>query len=143
MEILKKIDQFNDYLADKLSYALATMVMFYIITLLVMIPLLYSQPTSFVAWASYICSVIFQGIALPVLGYTARKSSDKSDKIINEMMATTSRIEEMVESMENQQKQISYIIEIIEKEENHISEDVDNLLDLEKKEIDEISKKII
>lgn len=108
-----------------------------------MIPLLYSQPTSFVAWASYICSVIFQGIALPVLGYTARKSSDKSDKIINEMMATTSRIEEMVESMENQQKQISYIIEIIEKEENHISEDVDNLLDLEKKEIDEISKKII
>lgn len=132
--ILVKIDSFNDYLADKLSYMLATMAMFYIITLLVLIPLLYSQPTSFVAWASYVCSVIFQGVALPVLGYTARKSSDKSDKIIGAMSATTDRIEHMIEQMEKQQDQMTYIISMVEQQEEHISTDVDVLLDLEKKE---------
>ena len=142
MKIKEKINQFNDYLADKLSYMLATMAMFYVITLLVIIPLLYSQPTSFVAWASYLCSVIFQGIALPVLGYTARKSSDKSDKIIGSMSATTDRIEHIITSMEAQQEQITHIITLIESEEIHISKDVDDLLELERKEIDEISRKI-
>ena len=133
MKIKKKINQFNDYIADKLSYMLATMAMFYVITLLVIIPLLYSQPTSFVAWSSYLCSVIFQGIALPVLGYTARKSSDKSDKIISGMSNTTDRIEHMITEMEKQQEQITHIIEVIEKQEEHISEDVDIILEIEKK----------
>ena len=82
MKLRTRIRKFNDYLADRLSYVLSIMATFYIITLLVIIPLLYTQPTSIVGWASYICSVIFQGIALPVLCYTSRKASDKSDKII-------------------------------------------------------------
>jgi hypothetical protein len=128
-----KMKQLNDYIADKLSYILATMTTFYVITLLVIIPLIYSQPVSFVAWASYLCSVIFQGIALPVLGYTARKSSDKSDKIITHMNDTTDKIEGIIISIENQQEQISHIIELIEKQQEHISTDVDSILQLETK----------
>jgi hypothetical protein len=131
--ITEKIKKFNDYIADKLSYILATMLTFYVITLLVILPLLYTQPTSIVAWASYLCSVIFQGIALPVLGYTARKSSDKSDKIINHMNKTTSKIEEMVIIMEKQQEQLIYLISIIEQKYTHISEEVDVIIEMTKK----------
>jgi lipopolysaccharide export LptBFGC system permease protein LptF len=131
--ITEKIKKFNDYIADKLSYILATMLTFYVITLLVILPLLYTQPTSIVAWASYLCSVIFQGIALPVLGYTARKSSDKSDKIINHMNKTTSKIEEMVIIMEKQQEQLIYLISIIEQKDTHISEEVDVIIEMTKK----------
>ena len=54
----EKLKILNDYIADKLSYILATMTTFYVVTLLVILPLLYTQPTSIVAWTSYLCSVI-------------------------------------------------------------------------------------
>jgi len=127
-----KLKKINDYIADKLSYILATMTTFYVITLLVIIPLIYSQPASFVAWASYLCSVIFQGIALPVLGYTARKSSDKSDKIINHMNGTTLKIENLVISIEKQQEQILYLINLLEQKDDHISEDIDKIIEISK-----------
>ena len=128
MKLKQRIKQFNDYIADKLSYVLATMTMFYIISLLVIIPLLYSQPTSIVTWASYLCSVIFQGVALPVLGYTARKASDKSDKIIGHMNKTTDRIEHIITTIESQQEKIEHLVEMIEKQQEHISEDVESIL---------------
>ena len=119
-KISAKFGNFNDFLADRLSYTLSIMATFYIIMLLVMIPLLYAQPTSFVAWASYLCSVIFQGLALPVLGYTARKAGDKTDKVINQILEMSTKIEHMVE--------------IIEKQQKHIDKEVDSILDIEKKE---------
>lgn len=126
--ITNKINQFNDFIADKLSLSLSAMVTFYIILALVLLPLLYVQPTSVVAWASYICSVIFQGIALPVLGYTARKASDKSDALINSMYKMTQRIE--------------HLVKIIEKQQEHIDSQVDTIIEIEKKGHgkDEVSK---
>jgi len=143
MEKSERLKKFNDYIADKLSYILATMTTFYVISLLVILPLLYSQPTSFVAWASYMCSVIFQGIALPVLGYTARKASDKSDKIINHMNDTTDKVESIIEKMETQQEQILYLINLLEKKDEHISDDIDKIIEISKKsnDIDNIIEK--
>jgi low affinity Fe/Cu permease len=118
MKIKEKINKFNDFIADRLSYVLSIMATFYIITLLVAIPLFYAQPTSVVAWASYLCSVVFQGLALPVLGYTARKSGDKADKMMNDMYKMTEKIEKLTE--------------LIEKQQEHLHEDVEEIIDLEK-----------
>ena len=116
---MKKIlNKFNDYLADRLSYILSIMTTFYVISFLVFIPLFYSQPTSFVAWVSYLCSVVFQGLALPVLGYTARKSGDKADSMMKDMFKMTKKIEKLTE--------------IIEKQQIHLHKDVEEIRDLEK-----------
>ena len=116
---MKKIlNKFNDYLADRLSYILSIMTTFYVISFLVFIPLFYSQPTSFVAWVSYLCSVVFQGLALPVLGYTARKSGDKADSMMKDMFEMTKKIEKLTE--------------IIEKQQIHLHRDVEEIRDLEK-----------
>jgi len=121
--IKNKIKKFNDFIADKLSYLLSIMATFYIITLLVAIPLFYSQPTSFVAWASYLCSVVFQGIALPVLGYTARKAGDKTDLMLKDMVRMTKHIERLVSMVEAQQE--------------HIGEEIDEIKEDLEKENDE------
>ena len=115
---MKKIlSKFNDYLADRLSYILSIMTTFYVISFLVFIPLFYSQPTSFVAWVSYLCSVVFQGLALPVLGYTARKSGDKTDSMMKDMFEMTKKIEKLTE--------------IIEKQQIHLHKDVEEIRELE------------
>ena len=113
----KILNKFNDYLADRLSYILSIMTTFYVISFLVFIPLFYSQPTSFVAWASYLCSVVFQGLALPVLGYTARKSGDKTDSMMKDMFEMTKKIEKLTE--------------IIEKQQIHLHKDVEEIKELE------------
>ncbi len=117
---MKKIlSRFNDYLADRLSYILSIMTTFYVISFLVFIPLFYSQPTSFVAWVSYLCSVVFQGLALPVLGYTARKSGDKADSMMKDMFEMTKKIEKLTEIIEKQQIHLHKDVEEIKKlEEN-------------------------
>lgn len=95
--------KFNDWIAEKMSYALATMFMFYIITFLVVIPLLYSQPTSIVAWASYLSSVVFQGIALPVLGYTSRKNGQKTDELIDLIYKLTKEDNDIIKKIESEE----------------------------------------
>lgn len=121
-KIKNTIQRFNDWIADRLSYVLSIMTTFYVITLLVAIPLFYSQPTTVVAWASYLCSVVFQGLALPVLGYTARKSGDKADKMMNDMFQMTKKIEKLTE--------------LIEKQQEHIHDDVEEIKEMEKKIVD-------
>lgn len=120
-----KFKKFNDLLADKLSYSLATMLMFYVILALVLVPLFYNQPTSLVGWAAYICSVIFQGIALPVLGYTAKKSGDKTDLAISEILKLS--------------EEIKKIVKVVEQKEEHICEDVDKIIQLENKELEDLN----
>jgi hypothetical protein len=109
-------NKFNDYLADKLSYGLSTMIAFYFIVILVLTPLIYTQPSGFVAWASYLCSVIFQGIALPVLGYTARKAGDKSDALMKQIFEMAQKIESLVELLEVKQEHIDQELDLVEEE---------------------------
>lgn len=117
----ERIAQFNDFLADRLSLILSMMGTFYIILMLVIIPLFFTQPTSFVAWAGYLCSVIFQGIALPVLGYTARKASDKADILTQRIAALTESTDKIVRHLEIQQ--------------DEIMKDIDEIIDMEKQEL--------
>ena len=116
------IKRINDYIADKLSLVLSMMFTFYVITLLVIIPLFYGAPTTLVSWAQYLCSVVFQGIALPVLGYTARKASDKTDKLMVEMYKMTEEIDRLVKHIDSQEDVIDKEVEeILELERKHNS----------------------
>ena len=104
--------KFNDWIAEKMSYELATMFMFYIITFLVIIPLLYSQPTSIVAWASYLSSVVFQGIALPVLGFTSRKNGQKTDELIDLIYKLTKEDNDIIKKIESEEISIEEELKI-------------------------------
>jgi len=126
-KINQKIDSINDYLAERLSYILSIMITFWIVFALVIIPLFYGAPTTVVSWAQYLCSVVFQGIALPVLGYTARKASDKTDKVINDMA-------DMIQKMK-------IIIEDIHSDEEKTSNEIDEIMKYEKEEYSNFIKK--
>lgn len=117
---MKKI---NDFIADRLSLILSMMATFYIILALVIIPLFYTVPTNLVGWAQYLCSVVFQGVALPVLGYTARKASDKSDVMMSEMYKMTQHIEKLTKHIEKQQDMITKLAK-------HIDAEVDEIIEI-------------
>lgn len=76
--------RFNDWVGAKISYWLSTMAMFYIISALVVAPLLWQRPQGLVGWMQYAISVFFQGAALPVLGYVARKSGETQERVLIE-----------------------------------------------------------
>ncbi|HEY5576372.1 MAG TPA: hypothetical protein VIK34_06610 [Clostridiaceae bacterium] len=78
------MNRFNEWLGDKLSYILSTMAMFYGIAFLVVAPLFFQRPTNLVTWMQYIVAVFFQGVALPVLGYTSRKSGEEQAQLLKE-----------------------------------------------------------
>ncbi|MFF2874970.1 hypothetical protein ACFVR2_01480 [Gottfriedia sp. NPDC057991] len=60
------------------------MACFYIVLGFVIIPLFFQSPNTIVEWVQYIIQTIFQGIALPVIGYVARIAGEKDEKIIKE-----------------------------------------------------------
>jgi len=75
---------FNDWLGNKLSYGLSTMVTFYIISTFVLIPLLFQRPHDLVGWVQYIVQSFFQGVALPVLAYVARIAGERQELVLKE-----------------------------------------------------------
>jgi hypothetical protein len=114
--MMKKINLFNDWLAERLSIILSIMTTFYIIALLVLLPLIWEHPSNFVAWASYISCSIFQAIALPVLGYTSKKTSDKTDIMMKDMYDMLTKIEHIVEIIETEEGTIENKLEKIEED---------------------------
>lgn len=79
------ISRFNDWLGDKLAMFLSTMGCFYLIFFaLVIVPLFFQHPTDLVGWVQYIVQSIFQGVALPILGYVSKKAGDNQEKVLNE-----------------------------------------------------------
>jgi cell shape-determining protein MreC len=78
---LKKL---NDIIGYKLALWLSTMGCFYIIFALVIVPLFFQQPKGFIGWVTYIVQSVFQGAALPILGYVARVAGEKQENVLNE-----------------------------------------------------------
>ena len=84
MKILKKFINFNEKLGVILSDALSSMQMFYIVFFCVVLPLLVEHPSSLIAWIQYLSTAILQAVALPLLGFTTKKSGDEQEKVIKE-----------------------------------------------------------
>jgi cell shape-determining protein MreC len=116
--------RFNDWFGDKLAFWLSTMGCFYLIFALVIVPLFFQHPTDLVGWVQYIVQSIFQGIALPVLGFVARLGGEKQERILNE---THDAVMEELAMMKNELE--------LEKEER---EDLKKLIE----ELHRVSKKL-
>jgi len=84
MKLLKKLTNFNEKLGTILSDGLSSMQMFYIVTLCVVIPLLFQRPSTLIEWIQYLSTAILQAVALPLLGFTTKKSGDAQEKVIKE-----------------------------------------------------------
>jgi hypothetical protein len=78
------MQRFNDWLGNKLAVTLSTMGCFYLIFALVIVPLFFQHPTDLVGWVQYIVQSIFQGVALPLLGYVSMKTGENQEKVLNE-----------------------------------------------------------
>lgn len=98
-KLFLKFEKSMEGLAIGLSNSLSSMTMFWLITLLVVIPLFFNQPTSIVGWIQYAVSVFFQGVALPVLGYIAKISGERTDEIIRKIEALSEKIEKTTEKI--------------------------------------------
>jgi len=124
--LIKKINTLSDKFAESMADSLASMTMFWIITLLVVIPLFWNKPVGGVAWIQYIVAVFFQGVALPVLGYTAKLSGKRTDEII-------AKIEELSFKIAQQTENIEKEVDVIEKQTEEIEKDVDEIaVDIDK-----------
>jgi len=76
--------KFNDWIGDKLSNGLSSMTVFYIITLLVLAPLIVERPNTIMAWIQYLSTAVLQACALPLLGYTTNKQGNIQSKLLQE-----------------------------------------------------------
>jgi hypothetical protein len=74
----------NDAVGEKVSNAFSSMITFYIVAILVLVPLIWQRPQGIVGWMQYAIAVVFQGTALPILGYVARKAGETQDKLLGD-----------------------------------------------------------
>lgn len=110
---MKKLwTKFNDYVGDKFSLALSTMEMFWIVLIVVLLPLLWQRPDSMIAWVQYASTAILQAVALPLLGYTTKKSGESQEKVIKETHDIL--MSELLEAKELRKQQMEMMIEIKE-----------------------------
>lgn len=76
--------RFNNWLGDKLAFGLSTMAAFYIVTAFVLVPLIWQRPEGLIGWVQFLIQSLFQGSALPVLGYVARIAGERQEKVLND-----------------------------------------------------------
>jgi len=120
--MFKKLRKFyvtyTDWLGERLAKYLSTMGCFYLIALLVIIPLFFQQPTG-IGWIQYIVTVFFQGVALPLLGYVAAKSGEKTEKTIKEthdiVMDELTLIKEELKLAKEERIKLNKILEDLQK----------------------------
>jgi len=78
------LTKFNDWLANILADWLSTMAMFYAVGFLVLSILFFQMPKTPLDWVQYIVQAFFQGVALPVLAFVAKKEGTKTERILQE-----------------------------------------------------------
>ena len=125
--------KFNDFIGDKFSFALSTMEMFWLVLILVLLPLLFQHPDTLIAWIQYLSTAVLQAVALPLLGYTTKKSGESQEKIIKE--THDALMQELQEAKEIRLQQTTMILENRAKhdEEMEILKKIEEKLDKTKK----------
>jgi hypothetical protein len=108
--------KFNDWLANKLSDSLATMIMFYGITILTLSILLFQTPKTPLEWVQYAVQTFFQGVALPVLAFVAKISGAQQEKLLRETHDTVMNEMKEIKKLIAKVNQIEYEEEKIEVE---------------------------
>jgi hypothetical protein len=79
-----RLARINDRVGEMISNAFSSMITFYIVAILVLVPLIWQRPQGIVGWMQYAIAVVFQGTALPILGYVARKAGETQDRLLGD-----------------------------------------------------------
>jgi hypothetical protein len=114
-----KLRKLNDWIGEKLAYYMSTMICFYLITMMVVLPLLWQRPTNLVGWMQYLISVFFQGVALPVLGYVSRVAGEKQERVLQETHDAV--LQELAELKEIHKELCQKVDQIAEQKEEEIN----------------------
>ena len=93
--------KFNDWLGDNLSNGLSSMLVFYLITFLVLLPLIVERPNTLIGWIQYMSTAVLQACALPLLGYTTNKQGVKQSKLLQETHDTVMNEISMIREEQN------------------------------------------
>ena len=113
--------KFNNYIGDKLSNGLSSMTLFYIISFLVLIPLLVQTPVGFMAWVQYLSTAVLQACALPLLGYTTKKQGDIQAQIAQETHDTVMNELDLIKTQQLDNKKLV-------KEQHKIAKEIKELI---------------
>jgi hypothetical protein len=105
-KIAVKINRINLKVAKKLSNFLSSMGCFYVIAIMVIVPLFVKVPASLIEWIIYLSSAVFQAIALPILAYTSMINGNKTDEIMTKIFKMTEKIEHLTEKIEKNEENI-------------------------------------
>ena len=81
---MRNLEKINGWLATKMADYLATLAMFYGVTILTLSILLFQAPRSPLEWVQYAVQTFFQGVALPVLAFVAKISGEQQEKLLRE-----------------------------------------------------------
>lgn len=76
--------RFNDLIADKLSAAMATMTLFWLLLILDVAGAIIDPPQNVQAWLLWGVSILFQSVALPVLAFVSNKQAERTEKVLRE-----------------------------------------------------------
>ena len=116
--------KFNNYIGDKLSNGLSSMTLFYIISFLVLIPLLVQTPVGFMAWVQYLSTAVLQACALPLLGYTTKKQGDIQALILQETHDNVMAELDIIKAQQLDNKKSINLIHKVAKENKEIVKEV-------------------
>ena len=116
---MSKYREFNDKVAEGLSFSLSTMECFWIVTVMVTAVLFWQRPNSLVGWITYLSSAVFQASALPVLGYTS-KLAEKAAK--SEGAKQAKLVQETHDSVMTELAMVKQALEIASDERDEITQ---------------------
>lgn len=96
---MKRLD---DWIADHVTRAVASMKLFYALNIVVGVAIIYQHPANIEGWLLVVVSVWFQGVALPPIAKMSQIQGDRMEKVLREthdvLMAELSEIKAMHES---------------------------------------------
>ena len=104
--------KFNDKIGNLLSNSLSTMEMFYLVSILVLFPLIFQRPDTLISWVQYLSTAILQAVALPLLGYTTKKGGETQERVIRETHDLV--IKELKENKKHTKEQLEMMEKIKE-----------------------------
>jgi len=84
MKLKNTIRNFNLWVASKSAQILTSMTFFWILNLIILLPLFLSHPTSLIAWISFFISTWFQGVSLIILSFVSKIEGDKTRRLLTE-----------------------------------------------------------
>jgi peptidoglycan hydrolase CwlO-like protein len=133
------IDKFNVGVASLLADTLSSIACFYVITGMILIALIWQTPKDLLGWIQYIVAFLFQGSALPVLGYVSKREGEDNRRLLQEthdmvtkQLANITSILTDIKEMQSKLDEIDKEIEDIDKDVAELDKEVDDIKDEQK-----------